>query len=172
MNNIVLYQPEIPQNTGNIMRTCVATNTRLHLIKPLGFQLDSAHIKRCGVNYIDKLEYKVYENWEDFKSKNKGKFFYFTRYGRKPHTEFDFVPKNNEDIFLIFGKESTGIPKEILKDDLNNCMRIPMTDNVRALNVSNSVAIAIYEALRQQNYNDLLREEPHKGADYLEREDV
>jgi len=172
MNNIVLYQPEIPQNTGNIMRTCVATNTKLHLIKPLGFQLDSAHLKRCGVNYIDKLEYEVYENWEEFKEKNPGKYFYFTRYGRKPHSEFDFVPKNNENIYLVFGKESTGIPKEILKDELDSCMRIPMTDNVRALNVSNSVAVAIYEALRQQDYNDLLREEPHKGADYLEREDA
>ena len=89
MNNIVLYEPEIPQNTGNIMRTCVATNTKLHLIKPLGFELDSAHIKRCGVNYIDKLEYTVYENWDDFKSKNPGKYFYFTRYGKKPHTEFN-----------------------------------------------------------------------------------
>ena len=170
MNNIVLYQPEIPQNTGNIMRTCVATNTKLHLIKPLGFVLDDAHLKRSGVNYIDKLEYQVYENWDDFKSKNKKKYYYFTRYGRKPHTSFDFTNSSNENIYLIFGRESTGIPKEILKHDLDNCMRIPMTDNVRALNVSNSVAIAIYEVLRQQNYNDLLKEEPHKGADYLERD--
>ncbi len=169
MNNIVLYEPEIPQNTGNIMRTCVATNTKLHLIKPLGFVLDDAHLKRSGVNYIDKLDYELYENWEDFKSKNHGQYFYFTRYGRKPHTTFDFSNKKNQDIYLIFGKESTGIPKEILKNDLENCMRIPMTDNVRALNISNSVAIAIYEVLRQQDYNDLLREEPHKGADYLER---
>ena len=104
MNNIVLYEPEIPQNTGNIMRTCVATNTKLHLIKPLGFELDSAHIKRSGVNYIDKLEYTVYENWDDFKSKNKGKYFYFTRYGKKPHTEFNFKPVDDEVIYLIFGK--------------------------------------------------------------------
>lgn len=171
MNNIVLYQPEIPQNTGNIMRTCVATNTKLHLIKPLGFRLDEAHLKRCGVNYIDKLKYELYESWDDFKSKNPGNYYYFTRYGRKPHTSFDFTNEHNDNIYLIFGKESTGIPKEILKDDLEHCMRIPMTDNVRALNVSNSVAIAIYEVLRQQDYNDLLREEPHKGADYLERED-
>ena len=169
MINIVLYEPEIPANTGNIMRTCVATNTKLHLIKPLGFQLDSSHIKRSGVNYIDKLNYKVYENWDDFKKSNKGTYYYFTRYGRRPHTSFDFAAKDGSDIYLIFGKESTGIPKEILKDDLEHCMRIPMSDNVRALNVSNSVAIAIYEVLRQQNYNDLLMEEPHKGADYLER---
>lgn len=171
MNNIVLYQPEIPQNTGNIMRTCVATNTKLHLIKPLGFRLDEAHLKRSGVNYIDKLDYELYESWEDFKAKNLGTYYYFTRYGRKPHTSFDFRNEKKENIYLIFGKESTGIPKEILKDDLEHCMRIPMTSNVRALNVSNSVAIAIYEALRQQDYNDLLREEPHKGADFLERED-
>ena len=169
MNNIVLYQPEIPQNTGNIMRTCVATNTKLHLIKPFGFVLDDAHLKRSGVNYIDKLDYQVYENFEEFKKKNSGKYYFFTRYGRKPHTDFNFRNEKNEELYFIFGKESTGIPKEILKDDLDHCMRIPMTSNVRALNVSNSVAIAIYEALRQQNYNDLLREEPHKGADWLER---
>ena len=169
MNNIVLFEPEIPQNTGNIMRTCVATNTKLHLIKPLGFVLDDAHLKRSGVNYIDKLEYEVYENFEDFKSKNPGTYYYFTRYGRKPHTSFDYSNKNNDNLYFIFGKESTGIPVEILKEDLDHRMRIPMTDKVRALNVSNSVAIVIYEALRQQDYNDLLREEPHKGADYLER---
>ena len=169
MNNIVLYQPEIPQNTGNIMRTCVATNTKLHLIKPLGFKVDDASLKRSGVNYIDKLEYVVYENWEDFKSKNIGDYYYFTRYGHKPHTSFDYN-KKDENLYFIFGKESTGIPKEILKEDLDHCMRIPMTDNVRALNVSNSVAIVIYEALRQQDYNDLLMEEPHKGNDFLERD--
>ena len=169
MNSIVLYEPEIPQNTGNIMRTCVATNTKLHLIKPFGFVLDDAHLKRSGVNYIDKLEYEVYENFEDFKKKNKGVYYYFTRYGRKPHTSFDYSNSTNENLYFIFGKESTGIPKEILQSDLEHCMRIPMTDKVRALNVSNSVAIVIYEALRQQNYNGLLFEEPHKGADYLER---
>ena len=169
MNNIVLYQPEIPQNTGNIMRTCVATNTKLHLIKPLGFKVDDASLKRSGVNYIDKLEWEVYENWEEFKEKNKGTYYYFTRYGHKPHSSFDYN-KKDEELYFIFGKESTGIPKEILKEDLEHCMRIPMTDNVRALNVSNSVAIVIYEALRQQDYNDLLMEEPHKGNDFLERD--
>lgn len=169
MNNIVLYQPEIPQNTGNIMRTCVATGTKLHLIKPLGFVLDDAHLKRSGVNYIDKLDFEVYENYEEFLSKNEGIFYYFTRYGKKPHSSFDYSNKENKSLYFIFGKESTGIPKEILQTDLEHCMRIPMTDNVRALNVSNSVAIVIYEALRQQNYNGLLMEEPHKGADYLEK---
>ena len=170
MNHIVLYQPEIPQNTGNIMRTCVATDTKLHLIKPLGFSIDDAHLRRSGVNYIDKLEYEVYEDFDDFKSKNKGIYYYFTRYGHKPHTSFDYSNPDDENLYFIFGKESTGIPKELLKKDLDHCMRIPMTDKVRALNVSNSVAIVIYEALRQQDFNDLLREEPHKGNDYLERE--
>lgn len=173
MINVVLFEPEIPQNTGNIMRTCVASNVKLHLIKPLGFEIDDAHLKRSGVNYIDKLEYVVYENWEDFKSKNEGTYYYFTRYGHKPHTSFDYSNKE-ENIYLIFGKESTGIPKEILKDDLDHCMRIPMTANVRALNVSNCVAICVYEVLRQQDYRDLLKDEPqdemHKGKDYLERE--
>ena len=168
MNHIVLFEPEIPQNTGNIMRTCVATNTKLHLIKPLGFSIDDNHLRRSGVNYIDKLDYEVYENFGDFKSKNEGVYYYFTRYGKKPHTSFDYSNKENKNLYFIFGKESTGIPKELLQEDLNHCMRIPMTDKVRALNVSNSVAIVIYEALRQQDYNDLLKEEPHKGADYLE----
>lgn len=167
MNNIVLYQPEIPGNTGNIMRTCVATNTKLHLIKPFGFILDDAHLKRSGVNYIDKLDYEIYDSFEEFKEKNSGVYYYFTRYGKRPHSDFDYT--NDENIYLIFGKESTGIPKEILKDDLDHCIRIPMTDNVRALNLSNSVAVAIYEVLRQQEYEGLLKTEPHKGADYLEK---
>ena len=169
MNNIVLFEPEIPGNTGNIMRTCVATNTRLHLIKPLGFSLEDKYLKRSGVNYIDKLEYYVYENFDDFKSKNKGDYYYFTRYGKKPHTSFNYKNEENKELYFIFGKESTGIPKEILKKDLDHCMRIPMTKNVRALNLSNAAAIVIYEALRQQDYNDLLRTEPHKGEDYLEK---
>lgn len=166
MINIVLYEPEIPGNTGNIMRTCAGTNTKLHLIEPLGFSLEDKYIKRSGVNYIDFCDYKVYKNFQKFKEKNKGTYYYLTRYGNKPHTTFDYSDKN-ENIYFIFGKESTGIPKEILKEDLEHCMRIPMNSNIRALNLSNTVAIMIYEALRQQNYNDLLREEPFKGSDYL-----
>lgn len=168
MNNIVLFEPEIPGNTGNIMRTCVATDTKLHLIKPLGFSLDDKYLKRSSTNYMDKLNYEVYENFEDFKSKNKGTYYYFTRYGKKPHTSFDYSNKE-ENIYLIFGKESTGIPKEILSNNLDNCMRIPMTDKVRALNLSNCAAIVLYEVLRQQDYRNLLMMEPHKGADYLEK---
>uniref|UniRef100_UPI0025E5E9A1 tRNA (cytidine(34)-2'-O)-methyltransferase n=1 Tax=Methanosphaera sp. TaxID=2666342 RepID=UPI0025E5E9A1 len=102
----------------------------------------------------------------DFKSKNNGTFYYLTRYGKKPHTSFDYSNKE-ENIYLVFGKESTGIPKEILREDLDHCMRIPMTDKVRALNLSNSVAIMVYEVLRQQDFNDLLFKEPHKSEDFI-----
>ena len=166
MINIVLYEPEIPGNTGNIMRTCVATNSKLHLIEPLGFKINDKTVKRSGVNYIDKLDYRIYTDFEDFIKKNKGDYYFFTRYGKKPHTEFDFTDKN-KNIYLIFGKESTGIPKEILKNHLDKCIRIPTSDNVRALNLSNCAAVAVYEVLRQQNYNNLLRTEPHKGENWL-----
>lgn len=169
MINIVLFEPEIPGNTGNIMRTCVATNSRLHLIKPLGFSLDEKYIRRSGVNYIDSCEYIVYENIEEFFSKNKGTYYFLTRYGHKPHTSFDYS-NSNENIYFFFGKESTGIPKSILKPYIDKCMRMPMTNKVRSLNLSNTVAIMIYEALRQQNYNDLLRDEPHKSKTFIEDE--
>ena len=168
MLNIVLYEPEIPQNTGNIMRSCVATNARLHLIKPLGFSVEDKDLKRSGVNYIDKLEWYVYDNYEDFLEKNKdGTFYYLTRYGHKPHTTFNYSnPKEN--IYFVYGKESTGIPKKILKPNIDHCMRMPMTDNVRSLNLSNTVAIMLYEALRQQNYEGLLFDEPHKTKTEIE----
>ena len=166
MLNVVLFEPEIPGNTGNIMRTCVATNTKLHLIKPLGFSLDEKYIKRSGVNYIEHCEYQVYENIDDFFSKNNGTFYFLTRYGKKPHTNFDYSNKD-ENIYFFFGKESTGIPPKILKPYIDNCMRMPMTNNVRSLNLSNTVAIMIYEALRQQDYRDLLFVEPHKSEDFI-----
>ena len=168
MINVVLFEPEIPGNTGNIMRTCAGTNTKLHLIEPLGFKLDEKSIKRSGVNYIEHCDYTVYKNFEEFKKNNKGTYYYLTRYGKKPHTSFDYS-NNSENIYFIFGKESTGIPKEILKNDLDHCMRMPMNDNIRSLNLSNTVAIMLYEALRQQNYRDLLFTEPFKGEDYLEK---
>lgn len=167
MLNVVLFEPEIPGNTGNIMRTCVATNTHLHLIKPLGFSLEEKYIKRSGVNYIDKCVYTVYENIDEFFDKNKGKYFFFTRYGHKPHS----TPNYNEikdDIYLIFGKESTGIPREILKPFFEDCYRIPMTNNVRALNLSNCVAICVYEVLRQKDFEGLLFDEPHKSKTFIE----
>ena len=166
MLNVVLFEPEIPQNTGNIMRTCVAVGAVLHLIKRLGFKVDDATLKRCGVNYIDKCKYFVYENIDEFFEKNKGEYYFFTRYGHKPHTSFDF--SNNKNIYLFFGKESTGIPPSILKPYLDRCIRIPMTDNVRALNLSNTVCVAVYEVLRQKNYEGLLFDEPFKGNDFIE----
>jgi len=167
MLNIVLFEPEIPQNTGNIMRTCIATGAYLHLIKPLGYKLDDKTVKRCGVNYIDKCHYQIYENIEDFFYKNKGTYYFFTRYGHKPHTSFDYSnPKEN--IYFFFGKESTGIPPKILKPYIDKCMRIPMTSDVRSLNLSNCVAIVLYEALRQQNYSNLLFNEPHKSINFIE----
>ncbi len=168
MINIVLYEPEIPGNTGNIMRTCAGTGCKLHLIEPLGFRLDEAHIKRSGVNYIENCDYKVYHDYDEFLSQNEGEFYYLTRYGKKPHSSFDYSD-SSKNIYLVFGKESTGIPKEILKNHLDRCLRIPMNDKIRALNLSNSVAIMVYEVLRQQDYNDLLRTEPFKGEDYLEK---
>ncbi len=165
MINIVLYEPEIPQNTGNIMRTCVATNSTLHLIRPFGFNINDKNLKRSAVNYTDKLKFFIYDDYEDFKSNNIGEYYFFTRYGNKSHSSIKYNYNNN--IYLIFGKESTGIPKEILKESIDRCLRIPMSDNVRAINLSNSVAIGIYEVLRQNDYNGLFKEEPHKGKDYL-----
>ena len=166
MLNIVLFEPEIPENTGNIMRTCAATGARLHLIRPLGFRMDQNSIKRSGVNYIDKVDYTLYDDYDDYCSKNDGEYYFMTRYGKKAHSEFDYSDKS-KNIYLIFGKESTGIPKEILRDNLDRCIRIPSTDNVRSLNLSNCAAIVLYEVLRQQDYLDLCRCEPFKGEDWL-----
>lgn len=167
-NNIVLYEPEIPQNTGNIMRTCAGTDTFLHLIEPLGFKVDEASLKRAAVNYLPNVHFKVYKDWEDFLSQNKGKMYFFTRYGMKtPHE----LKLNDEgvDYYFIIGKESTGIPKTILRENLENCIRLPINDKIRSLNISNVAAVAIFEALRQQDYNDLSRFEPEtlKGKDWL-----
>ena len=166
MINIVLFEPEIPENTGNIMRTCAATNAKLHLIRPLGFALSDSVVKRSGVNYLDKVNYTLYDDFEDFLAKNDGEYYFFTRYGKKAHSEFDFSDKH-KNIYLIFGKESTGIPKEILRKYLDRCIRIPCSDNVRCLNVANSVAIGLYEVMRQQDYPNLIRTEPFKGEDWL-----
>lgn len=169
MINIVLYEPEIPENTGNIMRTAAGTNSKLHLIEPFGFIFDEKRIKRSSANYLEKVDYTKYLDYEDFLSKNQGKFYYLTRYGTKSYDEIDFSNKD-ENIYLIFGKESTGIPKEILQENIDNCFRIPTNDNIRALNLSNCVALVTYEALRQQNFPNLLRSDPFKGKDYLKKE--
>ena len=168
MINVVLYEPEIPQNTGNIMRTCAGTGARLHLIKPLGFSLSDKFVKRSSVNYFEHCNYIVYENFQDFLEKNEGDFYFLTRYGTKDYCDFDFH-NVNKNIYLIFGKESTGIPKEILSKYLDSCARIPTNDNIRALNVANSVAIVLFEVLRQQNFPGLLHYDSQKGYDYLEK---
>ena len=146
--NIVLHQPEIPANTGNIGRTCVATGTRLHLIEPLGFRLNEKSIKRAGMDYWDDLEVIRYTNYEEFLEKNPdAKIYYATTKAKHTYTEVNYEP----DCYIMFGKESGGIPEEILVEHPEECIRIPMLDSIRSLNLSNSVAICLYEALRQNN---------------------
>lgn len=166
--NVVLYQPEIPQNTGNIMRTCAGTDTILHIIEPIGFKLDPKYIKRAGVNYLEHVVYHTYPNWESFVQMNPGIYAFFTRYGKKTPSSFDFS-KKNENYYLIFGRESTGIPKSILREHLDSCIRLPMNDKIRSLNLGNTVCTVLYEALRQQDYRDLFQEEPItlKGPDWI-----
>ena len=168
-NNIVLYEPEIPQNTGNIMRTCAGTDTVLHLIEPLGFKMDEKHLVRAAVNYVPNVDFIIYKNWQDFLDKNpNGKKYFLTRYGLKTPHELK-LDEPNETYYFIIGKESTGVPKEILREHLDDCIRIPTNDKIRSLNISNVAAVVIFEALRQQDYNDLSRYEPEtlKGKDWL-----
>lgn len=150
--HIVLHEPEIPANTGNIGRTCVATDTSLHLIEPLGFRLDEKSIKRAGMDYWEHLDVNTYINYQDFREKNPDvKIWFATTKAKKCYTEAEFGP----DDYIMFGKESAGIPEEILVDNEETCIRIPMQEKIRSLNLSNSVAIVLYEALRQQNFKDL-----------------
>ena len=151
--NIVLLEPEIPQNTGNIGRTCVATGTTLHLIKPLGFDIDEKAVKRCGLDYWQDLDLKVYENFQDFIQKNPNARIYMaTTKARKTYADVNY----EKDCFIMFGKESAGIPEEILLEYKDDCVRIPMLEEYRSLNLSNSVAIILYEALRQNNFDHFL----------------
>ena len=150
--HIVLHQPEMPQNTGNIGRTCVATGTSLHLIEPLGFHLDEKSVKRAGLDYWDKLDVSRYINFEDFKQKHpNSKIWMATTKAKHSYTDVSFGP----DDFIMFGKESAGIPEEILVNYEETCIRIPMLPDIRSLNLSNSVAIVLYEALRQQNFESM-----------------
>ncbi|MCD7892046.1 MAG: tRNA (uridine(34)/cytosine(34)/5-carboxymethylaminomethyluridine(34)-2'-O)-methyltransferase TrmL [Ruminococcus sp.] len=150
--NIVLTEPQIPQNTGNISRTCAVTGARLHLIKPFGFEISDKHLKRAGLDYWDKLDISYYENLDDFFERNHdGNFFYFTTKGRKVHSDVKY-PDNS---FLIFGREDRGLPEKLLYENSDSCVRIPMRSNLRSLNLSNSAAIAVYEVLRQWNYPEL-----------------
>ncbi len=150
--NIVLFEPEIPANTGNIGRTCTATGTRLHLIEPLGFRLNEKSIRRAGMDYWQDLDVTRYINWEDFLEKNPGARIYMaTTKGKHLYTEISYEP----DCFLMFGKESAGIPEEILIQHPDECIRIPMIGETRSLNLSNSVAIVLYEALRQNQFSHM-----------------
>lgn len=147
--NIVLYEPEIPANTGNIGRTCVATGTRLHLIEPLGFRLNEKEIKRAGMDYWKDLDVTVYDNYEDFLNRNPGvKIYMATTKALNNYTEVSYDP----DCYIMFGKESAGIPEDILLKNKETCIRIPMIGEIRSLNLANSVAIVLYEALRQNNF--------------------
>ncbi len=153
--NIVLLEPEIPANTGNIGRTCVATGSKLHLIKPLGFSIDDKYLKRSGLDYWNKLDVLYYENFKHFLEKNNNPtIFMGTTKAKKTYTEVSY----NENSFIMFGKESKGIPEEILLDYRETCIRIPMLSDYRSLNLSNAVAIVLYEALRQNNFGKLLKE--------------
>ncbi|WP_249029751.1 tRNA (cytidine(34)-2'-O)-methyltransferase [Tannockella kyphosi] len=166
MNHIVLVHPVIAGNTGNIMRTCVGTDTVLHIIKPMGFELDDKKMKRAGVDYFDKLTLHVYEDFEEFEAKNPGEYHFFTRYSKLCYTDQDFSDSSKEH-YLFFGHEHDGIPKEILTKYIDNCLRIPMSDKVRSLNLSNCAAICIYETLRQQSYPNLSKVEVQKGEEFL-----
>lgn len=150
--NIVLYEPEIPANTGNIGRTCVAAGARLHLIEPLGFQLNEKAIKRAGMDYWQDLDVTRYLDWQDFLGKNPGaKIYMATTKARRLYTEAQYGP----GCYLMFGKESAGIPEEILKEYQETCVRIPMVGETRSLNLANSVAIVLYEALRQNQFANM-----------------
>ena len=169
--NVVLFEPEIPQNTGNIMRTCVAANCALHIIKPLGFDIDNPKFKRATTNHITWAEYTLYENFEDFVKRNDGEYYFMTRYGKVPPSDIDFK-EAQKPIYLIFGKESTGVPYDILKENLDRCFRIPMAEECRSLNLSNAAAISIYECERQLGYPGLSMTEVQKGEDFLESYDA
>lgn len=152
MLNIVLLEPELPANTGNIGRTCVAANARLHLIEPLGFHINDKMLKRAGLDYWPLLDVTVYDNYRDFLDRNPGaKVYMATTKAPKIYTDIRFEP----DCFIMFGKESAGIPENILLENQENCMRIPMTGEIRSLNLSNSAAIVLYEALRQNHFENM-----------------
>ncbi|HBF67788.1 MAG TPA: hypothetical protein DDW20_00490 [Firmicutes bacterium] len=155
MINIILYHPEIPANTGNILRTAMATNSIVHIIGPIPFSLDDKSLKRAGMDYLKEANYIIYDSYEDFAKKFNGKkIYYVTKYGSKVYSHVDFSSPI-EDVYVMFGRESTGIDKEILSQNKEFTLRIPMLSTARSLNLSNSVAIVVYEILRQQNYPTL-----------------
>ena len=148
--NIVLYSPEIPQNTGNISRTAAVTGARLHIIKPIGFEISDRTLKRAGLDYWDKLDLTYYENYEDFLSKNPGaELFFFSAHAKKLFSEVDYP----DNAFLVFGRESVGLPRELVEENIDRSVRIPMRGEVRCLNLSNAVAVAVYEVIRQSDFD-------------------
>lgn len=165
--NIVLYQPEIPQNTGNIIRTCMATNAKLHIIKPIAFDLTHKLMKRAGAGRtIEEIDHEIHESYEEFKNKyGDKKIFYITRYGQHIYSEPNF--KTEEEIWMMFGRESTGIPKEILRTSLDTCLRIPMSPKERSLNLATTVMLLTYEVHRQNNFSGLSEFEVQKGKDFI-----
>ena len=149
--NIVMVEPEIPQNTGNVARTCAATGARLHLVGPMGFKIDDKKLKRAGLDYWHLLDITYYDSLSDFLSKNSGEFFYFTTKARKVYSDVSYP----DNCYLLFGKETKGLPEELLLRNPDRCVRLPMIEGARSLNLSNTVAIATYEALRQWDFPEL-----------------
>ncbi|MDD4698676.1 MAG: tRNA (cytidine(34)-2'-O)-methyltransferase [Oscillospiraceae bacterium] len=149
--NIVLVEPEIPQNTGNIARTCAATGARLHLVGPMGFKIDDKQLKRAGLDYWHLLDITIYENLDEFMSKNSGAFYFFTTKARHTFTEVSYP----DNCYLFFGKETRGLPEELLLQNPETCVRLPMSSCARSLNLSNTVCVGVYEVLRQWNYPEL-----------------
>lgn len=153
--NIVIVEPEIPQNTGNIARTCAATGARLHIVEPMGFKIDDKKLKRAGLDYWYLLDITYYSNLEDFFEKNKdGNFYFFSTKAQNRYSDISYPDKS----YLFFGKETAGLPEELLKANPERCVRIPMISDARSLNLSNSVAIGVYEVLRQWDFPKLLEE--------------
>lgn len=161
MLHLVLVEPEIPQNTGNIARTCAATGSVLHLVGPLGFSIDDKHLKRAGLDYWSLLDVRYYESYAEFEEKNQNKhMFFLTTKAKRCYTDADF---REGDCYLVFGKETAGLPMSLLEAHWDNCIRIPMVDDARSLNLSNSVAIVVYEALRQRGFPGLKIQGPSKA---------
>lgn len=150
--NIVMVEPQIPQNTGNIARTCAATGAKLHLVEPMGFEIDDKKLKRAGLDYWNLLDIHIYKNIDEFFSKNEGPFFYFSTKAKNKHSDITYPDK----CYLVFGKETAGLDEKLLHDNMDKTVRIPMIDQARSLNLSNSVAIGVYEVLRQWNYPKFL----------------
>lgn len=153
--HVVLYQPEIPANTGNIARTCAATGTVLHLIRPLGFSADDKRLKRAGLDYWEYVNIVYHDSLEDFYANNAGgEFFYLTKHGSKAYTDVDYS-QPDKDYYFIFGKEKTGLPEDVIDRNKDRALRVPMNDRVQSLNLSNTAAILVYEAHRQRDYPNL-----------------